>query len=108
MVVDNTNVTKQLRTSWIKQAQEHEAKIVGHYFATNRKACLIRNGNRQGKKPSGNDARVPNWVLHKFANEMEAPSITKGFDAFYCVTVSEEGCSSSIMRPTNTKRKGNE
>ena len=108
MVVDNTNVTKQLRTALIKQAQEHEAKIIGHYFATNRKACLTRNGNRRGKKPSGNDARVPNWVLHKFANEMEAPSITEGFDELYCVTVSEEGFSSGIMRPTDTKRKGDE
>lgn len=85
VVVDNTNVTRELRADLIAQAREHGARVVGYYFHSDLEECLERNRQRQGK------ARIPDVALHATRRRLEVPSPDEGFDQLFFVRLAGEG-----------------
>ncbi|HJQ20091.1 MAG TPA: AAA family ATPase [Gemmatimonadaceae bacterium] len=84
-VVDNTNVRREDRATYIAIARERGFRVVGYYFATEPKAALARNRARVGK------AAVPAPALFASQKRLEIPALSEGFDQLYRVEIGEGG-----------------
>lgn len=84
-VVDNTNVTRDERATFIAAARDRRFTVVGFYFASRVEDCLHRNATRTGKD------RVPDVAILSAAKRLERPTIDEGFDALWYVSVGETG-----------------
>jgi predicted kinase len=80
-VVDNTNVSKAERSSYIAQAKGNHYKVVGYYFDSLLSDCLQRNENRRG-----NEKIEKVGVITKF-KQLQLPSLEEGFDELYFVKI---------------------
>ena len=70
IVIDNTNVTKELRKRYIDHVKgKYNIKCV--YFCPSKELCLKRNAER--------DRTIPESAIERFNNEMEEPSTEEGF-----------------------------
>lgn len=83
MVIDNTNVTRQLRAAFIAASRAAEFRVVGYYFQSKVDDCLGRNATRTN--------RVPEVAILDFAKKLELPSREEGFDELYYVSMGEAG-----------------
>lgn len=90
VVIDNTNVSCEERAQLIRQAHFLKANVVGYFFKSNVRDCIQRNNARTGRKPSGNDAKVPQHVIQSFARRMERPTLGEGFDKLVHVAISNQ------------------
>ena len=79
VVVDNTNVCRTDRLELIAHARAHGARVVGYYFDSSVRECLVRNAGRTGR------ARVPDVAIFATAKRLERPVLDEGFDALYRV-----------------------
>ena len=84
-VVDNTNVTGDVRAGFIAPARAAGFRVVGYYFPTDVRAALERNSRREGV------ARVPDKGVFGTYKRLQAPGRDEGFDALYCVSVGDAG-----------------
>lgn len=84
-VVDNTNITKQVRAEVIGQAKAAGFRVVGYYFRSNISAALARNSERVDA------ARIPDVGVLGTHKRLEIPQRGEGFDALYYVWIDPEG-----------------
>jgi predicted kinase len=80
VVVDNTNPSPAIRAPLIALGRRHGARIVGYFFETDVKVCLVRNRQREGK------ACVPDVALFVTKKKLAPPSYDEGFDEIHVVT----------------------
>lgn len=84
-VIDNTNVTKQVRAAFIAQAKAAGFRVVGYYFRSDIASALARNSERVGP------ARIPDVGVLGTYNKLELPERDEGFDALYYVRIDPTG-----------------
>ncbi|HEV8428680.1 MAG TPA: AAA family ATPase [Pyrinomonadaceae bacterium] len=84
-VLDNTNVTKELRADFIAQSRAAGFRVVGYYFRSDIASALTRNSQRV------NSARIPDVGVLGTYKKLEIPQPSEGFDALYYVRIEPEG-----------------
>lgn len=84
-VVDNTNVTKDVRAEFIGQAKTAGFRVVGYYFRSDISSALARNSERV------DSARIPDVGVLGTHKRLEIPQRNEGFDALYYVRIDQEG-----------------
>ena len=57
-VVDNTNITREARAGYIRQAKAARFSAIGYYFKSALQPAIERNNQRSGK---GSDSDAGNW-----------------------------------------------
>ena len=77
IVIDDTNVTEEIRRIHISLAQEHGASIKAIFF-TNTQQAYVRNAGREG--------RLDDAVLDGFLGKMEPPRMSEGFEFIQHIT----------------------
>jgi predicted kinase len=82
-VVDNTNVTRAERATYIALARTRSFRVTGYFFAADPKKAFERNRRRPGK------AAVPAAGLFGTQKRLQVPSLEEGFDALYRVELIE-------------------
>ncbi len=71
-VIDNTNLTKELRVKYITLAKAEGYAVTCVYFPIDKEDAIERNKYR--------DNKVPNVVIYKALKNLEEPTIDEGFD----------------------------
>lgn len=84
-VLDNTNVTREVRAEFIAQAKAAGFRVVGYYFRSDISAALGRNSERVGP------ARISDVGVLGTYKKLEIPQHAEGFDALYYVRIDPEG-----------------
>ena len=84
-VLDNTNVTREVRAQFIAQAKAAGFRVVGYYFRSDIASALARNSER------ANAARIPERGVLGTYKKLEIPERTEGFDALYYVQIDPAG-----------------
>jgi len=84
-VVDNTNVTAEMRSYFIGAARTAGFRVVGYYLRSDVSGGLDRNSKREER------ARVPDKGLLGTYKQLQLPSRAEGFDALYYVRINAEG-----------------
>jgi hypothetical protein len=79
LVIDNTNVTKDIRARYIKLLREHGYRIKCFYFKCDLGRSLQWNGLRQGTEC------IPEIGIFGTHKRLEIPSMQEGFDELYYV-----------------------
>lgn len=82
-VVDNTNLTKEVRQKYISMAKSAGYRMVAYCFQSSTRDCLARNAERTGK------AKVPNAIMASMARKLEPPDKSEGFDLIYSVCIAD-------------------
>lgn len=73
-VIDDTNATRQVRASYIRDAKLAGFRVIGYYFDVPVRTAIGRNNHRTDKKP------IPVPAILRTAKRMEKPAIEEGFD----------------------------
>jgi predicted kinase len=81
-VIDNTNITKTVRSKYINIIKQMNYKIIGYYFKTNINQSLEWNKNRSGKE------YIPEIGILGMYKKLEIPTLDEGFDVLYYVEAS--------------------
>lgn len=81
VVVDNTNPTVEERAPLIQLGKTYGAQIIGYYFESQVRPCLMRNQQRLGK------ARVPDVGIYTTIKKLTRPTYTEGFYQLFDVRV---------------------
>jgi predicted kinase len=84
-VVDNTNVTAEVRSYFIGPAKAAGFRVVGYYLRSDVRSGLSRNSQREER------ARVPDKGLLGTYKQLQIPSREEGFDALYYVSINATG-----------------
>ena len=84
-VVDNTNVTRAHRATYIAAAKAAGFRVIGYYFATDPKKAFERNRLRPGKEA------VPAGGLFGTHKRLEPPAVDEGYDELHRVEIVENG-----------------
>jgi len=79
LVIDNTNVTVEIRARYIKALREHGYKIKCYYFKSDLARSLQWNGQRRGSEC------IPDVGILGTHKRLEIPSKSEGFDELYYV-----------------------
>lgn len=80
-VIDDTNVTKDLRQGFIAWALHHGYRVVGYFMRSRVKECVSRNRQRT------REARVPDTAIANMSNKLQQPHWDEGFDELYYVEI---------------------
>ncbi len=83
-VVDNTNISRDLRRRYIPLAKAAGFRIIGYYFPTQLKETLERNSKRKGK------AMIPPAGIAGMLKRLEPPTLDEGFDELHSVTINSK------------------
>lgn len=83
-LIDNTNPTIEDRKKYIDRLKETNYKIIGYYFESKIKDCLLRNNQRNGKE------LIPEKGILSTYNKLKIPSFEEGFDKLYYVSIYNE------------------
>jgi predicted kinase len=81
-VIDNTNVLRSERASYIAAAKAAEFAVTGYYFDAELEAALKRNSQRTGKQ------LIPAKGVAGTYRRLEVPMLDEGFDRLYTVGIS--------------------
>jgi predicted kinase len=84
-VLDNTNVTRDVRAEFIAQAKAAGFRVVGYYFRSDIASALARNSERVDA------ARIPDRGVLGTYKQLEIPERAEGFDALYYVQIDPAG-----------------
>lgn len=79
-VVDQMNLTREIRARYIERAKASGFTVVGYCFKRDLKQSLLLNSARVGK------ARVPEVAIRGAMYKLELPSYSEGFDSLWFVT----------------------
>ena len=74
VVVDDTNLTREIRKPYLQLAQKHRAAIRAVFFSN------VRVARRRNSKRTGKD-RVPEEAVRGQLTQMERPTKEEGFDS---------------------------
>jgi predicted kinase len=85
IVVDNTNPTRAERAKYIALAQANKYKVIGYFFESRIKDCLVRNEQRTGKD------KINERGIIAASNKLEIPAFSEGFDELYFVRIAADG-----------------
>lgn len=85
LVLDNTNVTKEVRAEFIAQSKAAGFRVVGYYFRSDIASALARNSERV------HPARIPDRGVLGTYKKLEIPQRAEGFDALYYVQIDPAG-----------------
>lgn len=77
-VVDNTNLTREVRAVYLNQINRNDFDTICYYFVPDILLSTQRNSSR-GKN------YVPNVALISTLNKTEEPSLSEGFDRIYYI-----------------------
>jgi predicted kinase len=78
-VIDNTNPEIADRAGYIKKAKEFGYQVIGIFFQSKVRDCVLRNEQRGGK--------VPQKAIACTSNKLQLPSTMEGFDELYFVRI---------------------
>jgi tRNA uridine 5-carbamoylmethylation protein Kti12 len=84
-IIDNTNITKGERASYISTAKAAGYRIIGYYFSSTVKEAIVRNRQREKVK------RVPDVAIFSIAKRLEPPTKNEGFDELFSVQPDGKG-----------------
>jgi len=84
-VLDNTNVTREVRAQFIAQSRAAGFRVVGYYFRSDITSALARNSERV------NAERIPDRGVLGTYKKLEIPQRSEGFDALYYVQIDPTG-----------------
>ena len=84
-VLDNTNVTKEVRAEFIARSKAAGFRVVGYYFRSDIASALARNSERLDA------ARIPDRGVLGTYKKLEIPQRAEGFDALYYVQIDPAG-----------------
>jgi len=84
-VIDNTNVTKNIRKKYIDIARGLNIPIIGYYFKTDLTQSIGRNEKRIKKEI------VPIAGILATHKKLEIPSMDEGFSELYYVETNDNG-----------------
>lgn len=84
-VIDNTNLTREVREKYIAKAKGFGFKIIGYYFQASLEKAIARNARREGK------ARIPEKGLLGAFKRLQIPKFEEGFDELFYVVNNEKG-----------------
>ena len=84
LVVDNTNLSVQVRSKYFR-LRAAGFRMIACHFVTDLEGCLARNAQRTGK------ARIPEAALASAATRLEAPTFQEGFDEIFRVHLEPDG-----------------
>ena len=84
-VVDNTNVTAEVRSEFIEAAKAAGFSVVGYYLRSDVRSGLSRNSQREER------ARVPDKGLLGTYKQLQLPTLAEGFDGLYYVHINAAG-----------------
>lgn len=84
-VVDNTNITAEIRAYFIAAAKAAGFRVVGYHLRSDVSSGLSRNSKREGR------ARVPDKGLLGTYKQLQLPNRGEGFDALYYVRINDAG-----------------
>ncbi|MGA8030335.1 MAG: AAA family ATPase [Bryobacteraceae bacterium] len=73
-VVDDTNITRAARASYIREAKAAGFHVACYFFDAPVRTAIGRNNHRKDKKP------VPVPAILRAAKRLEAPSLEEGMD----------------------------
>jgi predicted kinase len=79
VVIDDTNLTRELRAALIAEGQRHGARVVAYFFDCPAGDCIARNRARTGR------ARIPDAAIFASAKRLQPPSLDEGFDEIHVV-----------------------
>ena len=82
-VVDNTNLTRELRAPYLAAAKSHRFAVRGYFFQSRTADALVRNAAREGR------ARVPDLAIRGASSRLELPSLAEGFTSLHFVRMAE-------------------
>ena len=74
VVVDNCNLTAEVRAPLIEMGKARRAKVIAMCFEPDLALSIERNAKRAGKE------FVPEWIVRKMFREIERPTLGEGFD----------------------------
>lgn len=80
-VIDNTNLTKEVRLKYLERFKQAQYKVTGYYFRTDIKQSLQWNKNRKGKE------YIPEVGILGAYKKIEIPSYEEGFNKLFYVNV---------------------
>ena len=78
-VIDNTNPEVSDRKLYIQKAKEYGYQVIGIFFQSIVKDCVLRNEERGSK--------VPSKAIACTSNKLQMPSKAEGFDELYFVRI---------------------
>lgn len=78
-VIDNTNPEISDRKQYIQKAKEYVYQVIGVFFQSIVKDCVLRNEERGDK--------VPSKAIACTSNKLQMPSKAEGFDELYFVRI---------------------
>ena len=78
-VIDNTNPKISDRKLYIQKAKEYGYQVIGIFFQSIVKDCVLRNEERGGI--------VPSKAIACTSNKLQMPSKAEGFDELYYVRI---------------------
>ncbi|MFD0999015.1 AAA family ATPase [Ohtaekwangia kribbensis] len=84
IAIDNTNVTRADRATYISMAKERGYSVEGYYFKSQLSQCIERNVQRQGKECISTAG-----VISKYKN-LQLPQLEEGFNRLYYVVMENE------------------
>jgi predicted kinase len=79
LVIDNTNVSKEVRARYISMLREHRYRIRCYYFKSDLNRALEWNGRRAGGEC------IPHVGILSAHKRLEIPSQDEGFDELHYV-----------------------
>ena len=82
-VIDNTNITKEVRRKYIDFSKNMGIPIIGYYFRTNVRQSLEWNSCRTGKECISKAGILGTY------KRLELPSLEEGFNQLFYVEVLE-------------------
>ena len=82
-VVDNTNPEKTDRLRYIPEAKKQGYEVIGIFFQSIVKDCILRN--------EGRERQVPRHAIPCTQNKLQLPEYAEGFDRLYFVSIADGG-----------------
>jgi predicted kinase len=83
-VVDDTNGTRAVRASYIREAKAAGFSVLCYFFDTPVRTAIGRNNHRKDKKP------IPVPAILRTAKRLEPPSLDEGFDQIRTITPNDD------------------
>jgi predicted kinase len=80
LVIDNTNLTPELRARYIEPARSNKYRIIGYFFSIAPNEAAARNTSRAEAE------RVPEKVIRSMHARLRPPEAAEGFDELFRVS----------------------
>lgn len=78
-VIDNTNPTKEERTSYIESFKKHQFDVIGYFFDASFDDCMTRNSLRIDNE------LVPDIGIKGTFKKLQKPTFDEGFSKLFLV-----------------------